>query len=152
MTLLIAGAGPEEPKLRSLALELDADVRFLGLRDDVAELMRASDAFVQSSIIEGLPASLIEAISSGLPCVTTDVGGTGEIVIPERNGILVPPSDPEGLTRAMGRLMSMSVEAREAMSHAAREHALARFDQDVIVDRWERLYRELLEAALERTI
>ena len=112
--------------------------------------MRASDAFVQSSIIEGLPTSLIEAISSGLPCVTTDVGGTGEIIIPERNGVLVPRSDPEGLAGAMERLMSMSVEAREAMGHAAREHALARFDQNVVVDRWEHLYQELVEAAMGR--
>src|SRR5262249_27477376 len=79
--LLIAGDGPDAERLRSLA---PANVRFLGARDNMPELMNAADAFVLSSVVEGLPSVLLEAAASGLPCVSTDVGGAAEAI---RDGI-----------------------------------------------------------------
>ena len=145
--LLIAGAGPQEPELRGLAGELEANVRFLGLRDDVAALMAAADAFVLSSVVEGLPVALLEAAASGLPCVATGVGGTGEAVLHERTGYVVPPRDPAALAAAMLRLARLPPEERRRMSQAARAHAVERFDLNTVLDRWEQLYRELLEQA-----
>ncbi len=84
--LLIAGAGPQESELRGLG----SGARFLGEREDVADLMAAADGFVQSSLVEGLPVALLEAASSGLPCVAADTGGVSEIVLHERTGYLVP--------------------------------------------------------------
>ena len=137
--LLIAGEGPDEARLRELA---PSNVRFLGARTDMPDLMNAVDAFVLSSAVEGLPTVLLEAAASGLPCVATAVGGVPEAVIPERTGYLVPPSDARALAAAMTRLAR---EDRTAMSRAAREQALAHFDLRIVVQQWERLYRELLD-------
>lgn len=145
--LLIAGAGPQESELRELAGRLRANVRFLGLRSDVAELMAAADAFVMSSLVEGLPVVLLEAAASGLPCVATSVGGAAEAVLHERTGYVVPPGDPAALASAMLRLASMPLEERRRMSQAARTHAAERFELNIVLDRWEQLYRELLERA-----
>ncbi|MGC9970679.1 MAG: glycosyltransferase [Bryobacteraceae bacterium] len=142
--LLIAGEGPEESALRALAAELKANVRFLGLRADVPELMNAANGFLLSSTVEGLPLALLEAASSALPCVATDAGGVAEIVLDGRTGFLVPPGDPAALGAAMCRLRGTTPQVRRQMGQAAREHAVAHFDMAVVVARWERLYEELL--------
>jgi glycosyltransferase involved in cell wall biosynthesis len=136
--LLIAGEGPDEARLRELA---PPNVRFLGPRSDLPELMNAADAFVLSSSVEGLPLVLLEAAASGLPCVATAVGGVPEAMVAERTGFLVPPSDPAALASAMSRLATAD---RAAMSRAAREFAVSRFDMRAVASHWERLYRELL--------
>jgi glycosyltransferase involved in cell wall biosynthesis len=145
--LLIAGTGPDEPTLRTLANELGTNVRFLGPRKDVADLMGAADAFVLSSVVEGMPTVLLEALSSGLPCVATDVGGVAEIIRADRNGYLVPAGDPDSLGAAMTRLAAQPPEVRHEMGRAARERAVAEFDREVVVGQWEQLYRELLEVS-----
>jgi glycosyltransferase involved in cell wall biosynthesis len=139
--LLIAGAGPQESELRGLG----SGARFLGKREDVADLMAAADGFVQSSVVEGLPVALLEAASSGLPCVAADTGGVSEIVLNERTGYLVPAADVASLAAAMSRMMSLASEQRRQMGVAAREHVCGQFDQNVVLSRWEELYRELLE-------
>jgi glycosyltransferase involved in cell wall biosynthesis len=136
--LLIAGEGPEEDALRGLA---GANVRFLGARDDIAALMRACDAFVLSSVVEGLPMVLLEAAASGLPCVATDVGGVREIVLDGHTGFVVPPGDPAALAAAMSRLMGMPAEERRRMGEAARAQAVAHFDMDNVVAQWEAMYQ-----------
>jgi glycosyltransferase involved in cell wall biosynthesis len=142
--LLIAGEGPDELQLHALAGELHADVRFLGLRADVPKLMNACNGFLLSSTVEGLPVSLLEAASSALPCVTTRAGGADEIVLDGRTGYVVPPGDPEALAAAMSRLRALPPPSRRQMGQAAREHAVAHFDMDVVAAQWERLYEELL--------
>ncbi len=145
-TLLIAGEGPQEAELRELAGRTGADVRFLGLREDIPALMSAADGFVLSSVVEGLPMVLLEAISSGLPSVATNVGGTGEAVVSGETGYLVPPGDGDALATAMGRLMNLAPEERAAMGAAAQRYAVDRFDQEVVTGRWESLYHDLLAA------
>ena len=78
-------------------------------------MMNAADAMVLSSDIEGLPLVLLQAAASGLPMVSTDVGGNSEVVIDGENGWLVPPQSPERLSAAMKRLMSLPGEERNAM-------------------------------------
>ena len=136
--LLIAGDGPDETRLRDLA---PPNVRFLGSRSDLPDLMNAADAFVLSSTVEGLPVVLLEAAASGLPCVATAVGGVPEAVLADRTGFLVPPGDAIALGSAMSRLAGTD---RSPMSRAAREFAVAHFDLRAVVAQWERLYRELL--------
>jgi len=106
--------------------------------------MNATDAYVMSSIWEGMPLVLLEAQASGLPIVATDVGGNREVVIDGVTGFLVPPKDPEALAQAMLRLMELPKEKRQEMGEAARQHILANFSLDRVVDKWEALYRELL--------
>jgi glycosyltransferase involved in cell wall biosynthesis len=148
-TLLIAGAGPQEGELRKLAAELGigTSVRFLGQVSDMPALMNAADAFVLSSVVEGLPVALLEAAASGLAAIATDAGGVREIVGGDEVGFVVSPSDPAALAAALERLRLLPADARERMSHAARATATKRFDQSVVVAQWEATYRELLESA-----
>ena len=145
--LLITGEGPLEAELRSLARELGARVRFLGLREDIPELMNACDGLLLSSVAEGLPMALLEAAASGLPSIAADVGGVREAVCDERTGYVVPPGDPAALATAMSRLAELPADARQEMARAAREHAVARFDLRAIAARWVETYTELLERA-----
>jgi glycosyltransferase involved in cell wall biosynthesis len=101
--LWIVGDGPLEASLRKLAgeLELEECVTFFGEQADVSPFLLAADLFVSSSLTEGLPVSLLEAMSVGLPAVVTDVGGMGEIAHLSGAVALVPASDPEAMASAM---------------------------------------------------
>jgi L-malate glycosyltransferase len=96
---LIAGQGPLEADMRShlAAMGVGDRVRILGYRDDVFRLMAAADIFVMSSLYEGLPIAVMEALCSGLPVVATNVGGMPAAVVHGVNGFLVPPRQPEQL-------------------------------------------------------
>jgi glycosyltransferase involved in cell wall biosynthesis len=144
--LLIVGDGPLRPAMEKLArdLGLKDQIRFLGIRRDVPELMSAADAYVMSSTWEGMPMVLLEASAAELPIVATNVGGNGEVVLDGKSGFLVPPNDPEALAQAMLRLMSLSEEERWRMGKLARQHIEARYSLDRVVNQWEALYRELL--------
>ena len=142
--LLIAGEGPLEMELRARAVELGIDVRFLGLRQDIPELMNACDGLLLSSVVEGLPVVLLEAAASGLPSIATAVGGVRDVVVDRRTGYVVPPSNPAALAEAMTVLIELTPEARKEMSRAACEHALGYFDLSAVAGHWEQLYAELL--------
>lgn len=141
--LLIAGVGPLEDDTRARARQagIEDAVRLLGARPDVADLMRAADAFVMTSRWEGLPMVLLEAGASGLPVVATDVGGSGEAVLDGVSGYLTPVAEPEATARAMAMVMQLDPDDRRAMGAAARRHVLGTFEIGLVADAWERLYR-----------
>lgn len=145
--LLVLGAGPLEAELTALAtqLRLERRVRFLGFEPNVERLMQAADGFVLSSRYEGLPMVLLEAGACGVPAVATDVPGTREVVIEGLNGLLAKVGDPCSLGEAMSRLMRMPLEERCAMGQRARHRVIAEFSLESMLDRWERLYEELLD-------
>jgi glycosyltransferase involved in cell wall biosynthesis len=101
--LWIVGDGPLEPSLQKLTYELGLKecVTFFGEQADVSPFLLAADLFVSSSVTEGLPVSLLEAMSAGLPAVVTDVGGMGEIARLSGAVTLVPSSDPERMAEAL---------------------------------------------------
>src|ERR1700730_6251863 len=101
--LWIVGDGPLEVSLRKLSDELGLNhcVTFFGEQADVSPFLLAADLFVSSSVTEGLPVSLLEAMSVGLPALVTDVGGMGEIARLSGAVRLVPSSDPEGMAGAL---------------------------------------------------
>jgi glycosyltransferase involved in cell wall biosynthesis len=101
--LWIVGDGPLQLSLRELTYELGLkdSVTFFGEQPDVSPFMLAADLFVSSSVTEGLPVSLLEAMSVGLPAVVTDVGGMGEIARLSSAVTLVPSSDPQGMAAAL---------------------------------------------------
>jgi glycosyltransferase involved in cell wall biosynthesis len=143
--LLLVGRGSLQPETEALAqgLGLGSSVRFLGVRDDVPELMRAADGYVMSSAWEGMPIVLLEAAAAGLPVVATLVGGNHEVVRDEETGFLVPPRDADALGRAMLRLMESSDGQRRSMGERGREHVRLHYGLGRVVDRWEELYREV---------
>ena len=145
--LLLVGGGSLQAETEALAqsLGLAGSVRFLGIRHDVAELMSAADGYVMSSAWEGMPVVLLEAAAAGLPIVATAVGGTHEVVCNQESGFLVPPGDPEALGQSMLRLMELSEPQRRAMGQRGREHVRINYGLARMVERWEDLYREVLD-------
>lgn len=103
----IVGGGAPLEHFRGLVAEegLESVVELLGPRSDVPEIMRASDLFVNCSLYEGLSVAMIEAMMSGLPIVATDVPGNRELVIPGRNGLLVPPGNAEQLAESIAAIL-----------------------------------------------
>ena len=145
-TLLLVGRGPlqGETEILAQALGLGDGVRFLGVRQDVPDLMSAADGYVMSSAWEGMPMVLLEAAAAGLPIVSTAVAGNSEVIGEGEGGFLVPPSDPESLAIAMLGLMELPAVQRRAMGERGRERVRSHFGLGQMVARWEALYREVL--------
>jgi len=152
--LVILGDGPLRAGLVELAarLGLEGRVHFLGFQADVRRWMQAADGFVLSSRYEGLPMVLLEAGACGLPVVATDVAGTHEVVVHGKTGWLTRAGDATALAAAMGRVMHMEPTERRAMGERARRYMAGHFSLDTALDRWERLYTDLLERNGRRTI
>jgi glycosyltransferase involved in cell wall biosynthesis len=145
--LLIAGQGPLQAAIeqRIAELGLAERVHLLGVRRDIPDLLNATDAFVLPSLWEGMPLTLLEASATALPIVATDVGGNAEVVLEGETGYLVPVKDTEALAQAMLRVMNLSEADRSAIGQAGRAQVVQNFDLERVVDRWEALYRELLQ-------
>lgn len=145
LTMLIVGDGAERANRERLAEELGLDaglVRFLGFRSDVREILAASDLFVLPSLTEGLPLSVLEAMSQGLPTIATRVGGIPELIHDGQHGLLVPPNDREALAQALARLAS-SPDRRQILGAAAFERARDEFSFDAMTHAYEALYARL---------
>jgi glycosyltransferase involved in cell wall biosynthesis len=142
LRLWMVGDGSERKMLESLAAELGigSQVTFWGQRLDVAPLLSAADAFILSSKSEGLPISLLQAFSLGLPSIVTDVGGMAEVVRLARAGIIVSPADPSQMTAAILRLAAGD-EERAQFSANAREAFHSRFTLEIMADAYMSLYR-----------
>jgi len=116
VNLVLVGDGPERPTLEALASTpgIADRIHFLGLRDDLESIYPAFDLLCQPSLAEGLPRTILEAQSCGVPVVATRVGGMPEAVCP-RSGILVEPGDTDGLraalTQALTRPSTVSPQA-----------------------------------------
>lgn len=143
--LVLAGDGPIRPEIERLAAELNVAgrVQFLGFRNDVADLMGASDLLLLTSQSEGVPQAVTQALGLGLPVVATRVGGVPELIQHERTGLLIPPEDPEAAAVAILRCAHEPETARR-LGVAGREHALAHFSLKAMLDKVERLCLDLL--------
>jgi glycosyltransferase involved in cell wall biosynthesis len=143
--LLIAGDGEERPRLEQLVGELGLTdrVEFLGWRSDLASLYRRMHVFVLTSINEGTPVSLIEAMAAGVPVVASSVGGVPDVVDGGVTGVLVPPRQPEAVAAA---IVAAIVESDRAavMAARARQSVRERFDSARLVQETEAMYRETL--------
>ncbi|HEV2325512.1 MAG TPA: glycosyltransferase [Terracidiphilus sp.] len=145
--LIIAGCGYLQAELTGLSAELGLTrrLRFLGFSHDLHRWMQAADAFVLSSLWEGLPTVLIEASAAGLPAVATDVPGVREALGPSSDPArLASRHDSVSLARAMAALMQISAEARHAIGARARQYAVEQFSLEIVLNRWDSLYHTLL--------
>ncbi len=141
----LAGKGPLEDELRAQCAELELGDRvvFLGQRRDVPELLRAFDVFALSSFSEGTSVTLLEAMATELPIVTTAVGGNPELVEDGVNGFLTPDDDTEAFARALAKMEDASL--RRMMGEAGRAKVLERFTEEGMIEGFLSIYRELLE-------
>ena len=146
--LWIVGDGPLERKLQRKAAELELEdrVRFLGARSDVPALMTRFDLFVLSSLWEGLPNVVLEAMAARRAVVATKVDGTPEAVTHGWTGVLVPPSNPVVLAQAIERLLR-DPALRRKYGEAGRQKLEQRFGLDRMVAETQDMYREALAEA-----
>ncbi|WP_162820418.1 glycosyltransferase [Microvirga calopogonii] len=128
--LLIVGGGDDHDRLVQIIREVGAEeyVQLTGARADVGKLMAAADVFVLSSLWEGLPMVLLEAVAAGLPVIATDVGDVST-VIRDGAGILVPPADEEQLAHALSEVASKS-ELRASLAERGNHLAKRYTDLD----------------------
>jgi len=104
---ILIGTGELLPEMKARAHDLGLEDRlhFLGPRSDVEELLKIMDVFVSSSLWEGLPTVLLEAMAAGVPVVATDVSGSEELVKDGHTGLLVPSADASSLSDAVWRVL-----------------------------------------------
>ena len=143
--LVLVGEGAMREQLEQQAknLGLADQVHFLGVRSDIPEVLGAMDVFVLSSDYEGSPLSVIEAMASGLPIVSTAVGGVPDLFDSGREGFIVQPRDVQGLSEPMVFLLG-NREARQSMGMAGARRARGKFDVSTMVQAYERLYESLV--------
>ncbi len=142
---LIAGDGELRSDLEAYAAQLNiADrVRFLGWRRDLATIYAATDVFLLTSRNEGTPVALIEAMASGVPGVSTDVGGVRDVITSDDVGARVPNGDPDTLAAPIVRYLGDREMRRQSGQHA-RAAVLDRYGMGRLVNDILALYRELL--------
>lgn len=144
--LIIAGEGPQRQALERQIdqLGLVQTVRLLGDRDDVADLLAECDVFALSSIAEGMPVTLMEAMAAGLPVVATNVGGVASVVEDGVTGTLVPASNSHALAEALKTYVADGMLRRQH-GDAGRVRAAAHFSLSAMVAGYVALYDELLD-------
>lgn len=149
--LLIIGDGPLRANLERQTAELDLgrNVRFLGMRDDVPELLAALDVVVLCSLSEGLSLTLLEESAAGNPMVATDVGGNPEIIADGKTGLLVPVGDDTALADAINRLLA-DPERAHAIGQAARLQFMREFTLARMVSRYVEVYEGCALASFSR--
>lgn len=142
--LLIAGGGALRESLEALVadLGLSSRVQFLGIRNDIADLMAAADVFVLSSVGEGFGLVVAEAMACECVVVATDSGGVREVL--GDAGFLVPSQDPVALANALLAANTLPKDKAIELGKAARRRVVDTYSFDRAVDKWQELYADLL--------
>lgn len=138
--LFIVGDGELRPTIEALIAQhqLKENIILLGRRDNISELMCASDYFVLSSSYEGFALVVAEAMACETLVIATDCGGVKEVL--GGNGILVPVQNNQALCKAFYKVVSMPEFEKQKYQKSALKHIRDNFDLDQIVEKWEDLY------------
>jgi len=148
-TLIVAGSGSQESRLKSLAASCGADgIEFVGSVDPafMPKLYDRADVFVNASVVDNQPVSILEAFASGLPVVSTPTGDIGSLVIHDHTGFLVPPFNPEAMSAAVEHVLQQPGHAARCAQRAY--DSLYRFTWPAVRDAWARIYRAPSSAGL----
>ncbi len=148
--LVVVGDGEEREPLERLAatLALDTRIHFLGWRRDLETILPELDVVICASKNEGTPVALIEAMAAGVPALSTDVGGVGDLIVHGKTGWLVPPGDPSSMAQAIQRLLRDD-GLRARLAAAGRTVALEEYDVTRLIPRVERLYETAMGDKLQ---
>ncbi len=143
-TFVFLGDGELLDELKNMASisGIEENIKFLGWRQDVAEVISTFDVFVLPSLNEGMGRVLVEAMALGKPIVASGIGGIPDLVADGKNGYLVPVGDVEVLAARIRRLLD-DPEKREKMGNAGKRYAV-NFSADAMVEKIDQLYHELL--------
>lgn len=144
-TFVFLGDGKLLNELKNMAsrLGIEENVKFLGWRPDVAEIISTFDIFVLPSLNEGMGRVLIEAMALGKPIVASDVGGIPDLVVDSKNGYLVPVGDVEALVARIRELLDDSGK-REKMGKNGKSRSV-NYSSDLMVKKIDRLYQAALQ-------
>ena len=145
MTFLLAGKAEESfAEIQSLIKEysLESNVRLLGLRNDIADILHLSDVFVLPSLWEGLPNVLLEAMIAKVPVVATDIEPHREVIEHHKTGLLVPPQDSAVLADAIMEIINNPQKAY-LRQEAAYRHVSEKFSREQLVKEYEEFYQNL---------
>lgn len=129
LRLLLLGSGPLENDLKNLAQKCENEnrIKFLGHQDNVADWLKMSDIYVLSSDTEGFSLAVLEAMCSGLVCVTTRCPGTNEIIKDGINGFLVEKT-AEGVFQGLKKALRLTPGQKKNISNTASEHVCRNFE------------------------
>jgi glycosyltransferase involved in cell wall biosynthesis len=149
--LLLVGSGSLQEQVAESVKRrgLQDRVHFLGLRNDIPDILGASDIFALASDYEGNPLSVLEAMAAGLPIISTAAGGVPELFTHGEHGLMVKPGDVEGFSIAMMLLMD-DPGLRERMGVSAAIRAVKNFDVSTMVAAYQNLYDTLIDRAGRR--
>jgi glycosyltransferase involved in cell wall biosynthesis len=149
LCLQLVGNGPLWNELHNLVdkLEIGRHVQFLGQSDRVFELLQGSDIFILPSRAEGISNALLEAMSSGLPVIASNVPGNLDVITHRKNGLICSVENPDALAQAITSLLC-NPDLRERLGKAARETIERRYDLGRITDRYIQLYKDLLSVEI----
>lgn len=147
--LVLVGDGRLRSNLEKVASETAAadSIHFLGRRDDISQLLKAMDVFVISSIAEGLPRTLLEAMAGGVLCIGTNVGGVSEILADGEFGCLVLPKNESTLAEAMIKLARTPEKEQQKLIDNARKRVYTCYDHRVLIKKIENIYETEYSAA-----
>ena len=136
------GEGELEAELRALASEygLSEQIAFPGFCEDVFSVLLTADVFVLPSLHESSPNALIEAMGIGMPCLASDVGGIVDLIEAEKNGVRVPPQNPEALATALYRMLTDS-DFASALGRNARATIQEKFNNTESLRKLEEIYQ-----------
>jgi glycosyltransferase involved in cell wall biosynthesis len=146
LSLIIAGTGPEEARIRALAERLPGVVRFIGFIDEARKrsILSESDIFVQLSIREGLSIATLEALASGVPCVVSNLPGVREPITPGHTGWYVDdPENVQSVVAALKRVLDERSGLAE-MKRACREVTVERYSLQAMCDKYWIVFTDLL--------
>lgn len=140
--VLLIGEGEDEKKIRELILEykLKENVMLLGFKENIKEFLNKSHVFLLPSYSEGLPLSILEAMSSGIPIISTNIAGIPEVVLNEVNGFLIKPGDYEELANKMRYFIKNTGEIKR-MGIKSRELILKKFTEESWNKEWKKLLK-----------
>ena len=140
--LILIGEGENIEKCRKMVFDLTLDNRvyFLGVRDDVPQILKSVNVIVMSSLYEGLSLSSIEGLASGIPFIASDVDGLREVV--ENNGLLFPPGDDKKLAETILSVIDNTEFANEIVTRSLLN--VEKYSLDNMVKEYYELYKKLV--------
>lgn len=146
LKLLIVGDGGERARLETFVAEqnLNGEVIFTGVRHDVPRLLRAMNVFALSSLSEGMPLTVLEAMAARLPVVATNVGALRELVEEDSTGFLVRPKDEDAMADRLARF-DQHQELARSFGNAARRKVEREFSLDRVLRQYADLYFSVLQ-------
>jgi glycosyltransferase involved in cell wall biosynthesis len=132
------------PRREVEAWQREGIIEYLGHSDDMVSVYREADCVVLPSYREGMPKTLLEAASMGLPAITTDVPGCRQALVDSETGFLCNVRDAAALAAAMRRMLLLTPEQRAGMGKLARERVAREFDEKIVIERYLDVVKSIL--------